>query len=265
MASRLWRNGKPLTSDDARDLAFAGFAHFTAMQVRDGAVRGLDLHLTRLQSASRDLFGREVDNRLLRDRMRQAAATGPRSLSLVVTIRAAEGEFVPAEVGRPLDVTVQTGAPSDGPSGPLRLDVVEHERFLPHVKHVGEGAKTYYLRRARHHGFDDAVFLDRTGRISEGTIWNLAFSDGDTVIWPRADLLTGTTMQVVRRQLHRAGVPQDEREVRPADLGGLSAVLMNSWTPAVPVTSIGDRTLTPDPEFERRLRNAFDVEAPEQL
>lgn len=261
----MWRNGRPSTADDATDLAFAGFAHFTAMQVRDGAVRGLDLHLSRLQSASHDLFGREVDIRLLRDRIRQAVATGRRSLSLVVTIRVAEGEFVPADAYRPLDVTVQTGAPSDGPIGPVRLDVVEHERFLPHIKHVGEGAKTYYLRRAMHRGFDDAVFLDRTGRISEGTIWNLAFSDGDTVIWPRSELLTGTTMQIVRRQLHRAGIPQDEREVHPADLGGLSAVLMNSWTPAVPITSIGNQTLAHDPEFERRLRNAFDAEAPDLL
>ncbi|WP_226361091.1 aminotransferase class IV [Pseudonocardia sp. ICBG1142] len=265
MAARLWRNGRPSTSDDATDLAFAGFAHFTAMQVRDGAVRGLDLHLARLQRASHDLFGRAVDDGLLRDRMRQAAAAGPRSLSMVVTIRPAEGEFVPADDDRPLDVTVRTDAPSNGPHGPFRLDAVEHERFLPHIKHVGEGAKTHHLRRARQRGFDDAVFLDRAGRISEGTIWNLAFSDGDTVIWPRADLLVGTTMQIVRRQLHLADVPQDEREVRPSELGGLSAVFMNSWTPAVPITGIGHRELAPDPRFVRRLRNAFDADAAEPL
>ncbi|WIX75724.1 hypothetical protein QRX50_30085 [Amycolatopsis carbonis] len=38
-----------------------GYSHFTAMQVRDGRVRGLDLHLTRLASSTRLLFGSELD------------------------------------------------------------------------------------------------------------------------------------------------------------------------------------------------------------
>ncbi|WP_462378803.1 aminotransferase class IV [Pseudomonas sp. Marseille-QA0892] len=72
-------------------------------------------------------------------------------------------------------ILIRTGPPSDGPSGPLRLSIVAHERFLPTVKHVGEGAKTYHLHRFVEQGFDDAVFTDRKGRLSEGTIWNLVF------------------------------------------------------------------------------------------
>ena len=49
-------NGVAATSDALAALAFAGHAHFTAMQVRDGHVRGLDLHLARLRDASA-LFG----------------------------------------------------------------------------------------------------------------------------------------------------------------------------------------------------------------
>lgn len=36
---------RPATATDLAPLAFAGYAHFTAMQVRGGGVRGLDLHL----------------------------------------------------------------------------------------------------------------------------------------------------------------------------------------------------------------------------
>jgi hypothetical protein len=43
------RNGKTATREALAPLAFAGHAHFTAMQVRDGRVRGLDLHLARLR------------------------------------------------------------------------------------------------------------------------------------------------------------------------------------------------------------------------
>ncbi len=258
----MWRNGVPAGAGDAADLAFAGFAHFTAMQVREGAVRGLDLHLRRLRDASRELFGRALDEAVVRDRMRQALVTAPPAVSMTVTVHAAEGEFAPAEPDRPLEVTVRVGAASDGPAGPLALDVVEHERFLPHVKHVGEGAKTYHLRAARAAGFDDAAFVDRSGRLSEATIWNLAFSDGGTVVWPRAGKLDGTTMQILQRQLHRAGVPQQERDILPGDLSGLSAVVMNSWTPAVPVSRIGTHRLEGDTRFVEILRDAFAAEVP---
>ncbi|CAM3761241.1 aminotransferase class IV [Kibdelosporangium persicum] len=78
---------------------------------------------------------------------------------------------------------VRTAPPSSGPTGPLPLAVVEHEHVLPAVKHVGEVAKTYYLRQAVKQHFDDAAFIDRRGRLSEATIWNLAFWDGTAVVW----------------------------------------------------------------------------------
>ena len=77
--------------------------------------------------------------------------------------------------------------------------------MLPEVKHVGEVAKTYLLREAASQGHDDAAFVDRHGRLSEATIWNLAFWDGESVVWPRAAMLGGTTMGIVRRQLERLG------------------------------------------------------------
>ncbi|NEE18545.1 branched-chain amino acid aminotransferase, partial [Streptomyces sp. SID7499] len=48
-------NGRTATTDDLAPLAFAGHAHFTALQVTGGRVRGLDLHLERLRSASEEL------------------------------------------------------------------------------------------------------------------------------------------------------------------------------------------------------------------
>ena len=77
--------------------------------------------------------------------------------------------------------------------------------MLPDIKHVGEVAKTHFLRRAIAQGFDDAAFVDRHGRISEGSIWNLAFWTGDAVVWPVAGMLGGVTMRIVRRQLARLG------------------------------------------------------------
>ncbi|MET9244490.1 aminotransferase class IV family protein [Nonomuraea sp. NPDC003709] len=255
------RNGRPATAEELAPLAFAGYAHFTAMQVRGGRVRGLDLHLERLRRASVELFGRAVPDDRVRSYLRAALRDGPADVSLTATVHSPAGEFTVAE-GEP-EVLVRTGPAASGPAGPLTLAAVEHERFLPAVKHVGEVAKTYVLRQAAGQGFDDAAFVDRRGRLSEGSIWNLAFWDGTAVVWPVAEMLTGTTMAVVRRRLDRLGVPQRAQEITLADLPALAgAVVMNSWTPGVPVHRIGSVPLPEAEPFVRLLHRAYQAEPP---
>ncbi|WP_411083662.1 aminotransferase class IV family protein [Streptomyces sp. cmx-18-6] len=260
-------NGRTATADDLTPLAFAGHAHFTAMQVRDGKVRGLDLHLERLRSASVELFGRALPEDLVRSRLRSALqdhlrgapAHEPADLSLTATVYSPAGEFTAADADPRL--LVRTGAPSSGPGGPLALAVAEHERYLPHVKHVGEVAKTHLLRRAVAGGFDDAAFLDRDGRFSEATIWNLVFWDGDAVVWPEARILTGTTLGIVRRQLTKLGIDQRVEPVTPDDLPHLAgAAVMNSWNPGIAVHRIGATELPPAPRFLEALHGAFEAE-----
>ncbi|WP_410654272.1 aminotransferase class IV family protein [Amycolatopsis sp. lyj-112] len=246
------RNGRAATAEDLAPLAFAGFAHFTAMQVRGGRVRGLDLHLDRLRTASVDLFGRALPDDLVRSYLRTALESGPADVSLTATVHLSQGEP---------EVLVRTRPPASGPEGPLALTAVEHERFLPAIKHVGEAAKTYFRRAAAGEGRDDAAFVDRRGRLSEATIWNLAFWDGDTVLWPDADLLRGTTMGIVRRRLGTLGVSQRVQEITLADLPGLrGAVVMNSWTPGIAVSRIGPAPLPEAPSFVASLHQAYESE-----
>ncbi|GAA3466182.1 aminotransferase class IV family protein [Nonomuraea roseola] len=255
------RNGRAATAEDLAPLAFAGYAHFTAMQVRGGQVRGLDLHLERLRTASMELFGRALPDDRVRSHLRAAIEAGPADLSLMATVYSPAGEFTVAGAEVEPEVLVRTGPAASGPAGPLTLTTVEHERALPAVKHVGEVAKTYFLRQAVAQGFDDAAFVDRQGRLSEATIWNLAFWDGAAVVWPEAEMLAGTTMGIVRRQLDRLGVPQRVQEVTPADLPALAGgVVMNSWTPGVAVHRIGSVPLPEAPSFLELLHRAYRAE-----
>ncbi|MFI6739014.1 aminotransferase class IV family protein [Nonomuraea sp. NPDC050451] len=255
------RNGRPVTAEELVPLAFAGYAHFTAMQVRGGLVRGLDLHLERLRSASVELFGRALPDDHVRSYLRAALRAGPADVSLTATVYSPAGEFTVAGTEVEPEVLVRTGPAASGPAGPLMLAAVEHERVLPAVKHVGEVAKTYFLRQAAGQGFDDAAFVDRRGRLSEGSIWNLAFWDGTAVVWPVAGMLTGTTMAVVRRQLDRLGVPQRAQEITLAGLPALAgAVVMNSWTPGVPVHRIGSVPLPQAEPFVQLLHRAYQAE-----
>lgn len=256
------RNGRDAGTGDLAPLAFAGYAHFTAMQVRGGLVRGLDLHLERLRAASAELFGRTPDDASVRSWLAAAIDASPDDASLTATVYSPDGEFTGPGTAEP-EMLVRTGPPADGPAGPLALAVVAHERVLPHLKHVGEVAKTYFLRQAVAGGFDDAAFTDRRGRLSEATIWNLAFWDGDGVVWPRAEMLGGTTMGIVRRQLDRLGVPQRTEEVTVDGLPSLAgAVVMNSWTPGVPVHRVGPVELPAAPAFVDLLHRAYGAETP---
>ncbi|WP_410573488.1 aminotransferase class IV family protein [Amycolatopsis sp. cmx-4-61] len=250
------RNGRAATAEDLAPLAFAGYAHFTAMQVRDGRVRGLDLHLARLRAASLEMFGRALPDDRVRSLLRTALAAGPADVSLTATVFSPAGEPSPEP-----EVLVRTGPPAAEPAGPLTLAVSEYERFLPARKHVGEVAKTYLLHRAVAEGADDAVFVDRRGRFTEATIWNIAFWDGTAVVWPDAPMLPGVTMGIVRRQFDRLGVPQHVREVTEADLAELAGgVVLNSWTPGVAVRRIGSVELPEAPAFLELLHRAYEEE-----
>ncbi|PHQ51781.1 branched-chain amino acid aminotransferase [Streptomyces cinnamoneus] len=257
------RNGRAATAEELAPLAFAGYAHFTAMQVRDGRVRGLDLHLERLRFASLEMFGRAVPDERVRAHLRTALEAGPGDVSLTATMYAPAHESVAAGAAVEPDVLVRTRPAASAPECPLALAAVEYERFLPAVKHVGEVAKVYTPRQAVGQGFDDAAFVDRRGRLSEASIWNLAFWDGEAVVWPEAEMLTGTMMGVVRRQLDRLGVPQRLQEVTLADLPALSGgVVMNSWSPGVAVKRIGSVALPQAPAFLELLHRAYEAEPP---
>lgn len=255
------RNGRGATAEELAPLAFAGYAHFTAMQVRGGQVRGLDLHLERLRVASLELFGQALPDNQIRSYLREALKIGPPNLSLIATVYSPAGEFTMAGTDIALEVLVRTGPPASGPQGPLKLAAFEYERFLPAVKHVGEVAKTYFLRQAVEQGFDDAAFVDRQSRLSEGSIWNLAFWDGNAVVWPEAEILGGTAMDIVRRQLERLGVPQRVQPITLPDLATFSGcVVMNSWTPGVTVNRIGSVPLPDAPSFLELLHRAYQAE-----
>ena len=254
-------NGRAATADDLTPLAFAGFAHFTAMQVRGGRVRGLDLHLHRLRTASTQLFGHALSDDRLRTLLSSALEGGPSDVSLTATMYSRAGEFTATGTDSEPNVLIRTGPPSSGPKGPLALAVFEHERMLPSIKHVGEIAKTYLMHKAVEQGFDDATFVDRSGRLSEASIWNLAFWDGAAVVWPEAAMLTGTTMNIVRRQLQTLGIYQRVQEISLANLSQLrGAVVMNSWTPGVPVSRIGSTSLPEAPAFLDLLHRAYEAE-----
>src|SRR3546814_17852578 len=78
-------NGRRAEAADLVALAMRNHGHFTTMQVRDGAVRGLDLNLARLREATAELFAVAFDDPRATGGFRPAtgtAATGDRTARL---------------------------------------------------------------------------------------------------------------------------------------------------------------------------------------
>ncbi|MFK0286720.1 aminotransferase class IV family protein [Streptomyces sp. NPDC090499] len=259
-------NGAKADAEDLKLLARANYAHFTSMQVRGGAVRGLDLHLTRLDGSARELFGRGLGAERVRDCVRHALDGGPDAVSVrVVAFTSRLGDVARGEPVEP-DLAVLTSAPAQAQTGPVRLRAVEYERDLPHVKHAGTVGLTHRRRQAVLAGYDDALFTDRHGRISEASLSNIGVYDGERVVWPEAAMLPGITMQLLQRGLEAKGIPAERREIRLGDLvggasgfAGCSAFLANSISPAVPVASIDGTALVVDSAVTDLLVDCYET------
>jgi branched-subunit amino acid aminotransferase/4-amino-4-deoxychorismate lyase len=183
-------DGHPATAEELSVPAVVNYGHITTMQVRDGRVRGLELHLRRLDAANRELFGTGLAGDRVRGLVRHALGAD-KDAGVRVTV------FEPS-AGDPVSVMVVVRPPADPPTAPQRLRSVEYQRPAPHLKHVGGFGQIYHGLRAERDGFDDALLVGPGGVVAESTIANLGLfsTDGD-VVWPDAPALTGITMQLL--------------------------------------------------------------------
>jgi len=237
---RIEVNGEPATQGDLRWLVVQNYGHFTSMQVRNGAVQGLHLHLDRLQDATRELFGHDLDLAAVRGWMRRVAGdAGSLALRVNVFSRGFDRDR-PSKPATP-DVLVAASPARDAATMPLRVRSQRYDREAPHIKHVGTFGLFHQRRIAQQHGFDDALFVTADDAVSEGTIWNVGFFDGERIVWPQAPMLRGVSMQLLQEGLRRDGAPMVVRRVERAELAGLrSAFFTNSARAVQPIACIDD-------------------------
>lgn len=248
---RIEIDGGAATAEQLAYPAVVNYGHFTAMQVRSGAVRGLALHLSRLDAATRELFGTRLDGGLVRARIRHALSTDMLDASVRVSV------FQPQDGERP-SVMVVVRPPGEPPAAAQRLTAVPHERPAAHLKHAGTFGLIWHGRAAERAGFDDALLTGPGGVISEAAIANIGFFDGKAVIWPDAPALAGITMQLAAAALAGRGTPSRRATVHLADLSSFRAVFVTNSLGIAPVGQIDDQVLPADPGFIGNLSEAYD-------
>ncbi len=237
-------NGHAADEASVSLLEHEGWGHFTAMQVRRGRTRGLDLHLSRLEAAHREVYGRALDGAEVR-----------------VGIRHALGGQLDASVrvyGYWAGQIVTVREPHDMPRRPQSMTALHFQRPLARLKHVGSWGQGRFREIALAAGFDEGLLVDEAGMISEGTITNVGFWRGGTVIWPDAPKLQGITMLLLRRQLAAAGVPQAERSVRVQDLASYDGMILCNARGWAPVSRVDNLMISPDQAFIGVIAAAID-------
>ena len=216
-------NGGPASADDLRALALANYGHFTALQVRGGAVQGLDFHVERLQAGTRELFGIELPRPRILAALRDALAAGPRDCTLRLTVFARGFDYrQPLREVEP-DLLLTLTPPASAPRPPIRVKSYGFVRPLPQVKHVGTFPLFHYRRQARLAGCDDALFVNEAGHMVEGSVWNLGLWDGQGVVWPQGPALRGSCEALLQAGLGELGVPQRQCPVTLAEADGFVA------------------------------------------
>ena len=222
--TRVFCRGRPAASDDLRALALVNYGHFTTLQVRAGAARGLDLHLRRLCEATQELFAHGSGADDLRQQLRAALqADGRDDCTLRATVFAPGFDLLRGGDGAPPRMLVAVSPPLDPAGTALRVRTVCYQREAPHLKHVGTFPLLHQRRLAAAEGVDDALFIDRRERVLEGTTWNIGFIDGDDVVWPQGPALRGVTERLLQAGLEQAGIAQRTRPVGLGELPGFKA------------------------------------------
>lgn len=265
MSQHLWIDGEPAADADLIHQVLHPYGAFTSFRVEDGAVRGLDLHLARLEGSARDLFGEPVAAARLRELIR-AATADRRDAWVRVSLFSRQIWMRRADTVSCPSVMVGVFDPPPALPGGVRLHPQVHAREAPHLKHVATFGLMRARRLAKQAGYDDALFIGDDGVVSEGSVWNIGFLRGDHVIWPKAPMLEGVAQALIRRHLSRVGMTDERRVVRLAELETFDgAFICNSATPASGLAAVGEVVWTIDPERIARLQAAWSAESPETV
>ncbi len=184
--------------------------------------RFLPEHLGRLASSARYFdfrFREESVRSALRSVLRNEAATGPRKVRLLL---ARSGE---------VSVAISPIVPILKETGPARVTlskvvVSSRDPFVRH-KTTHRGWRDEELRKARAGGFDEVIFLNERGVVTEGAITNLFVEAAGRLLTPPAvsGLLEGIWR---RRVLADRSLRASERVLYPEDLRTCRRILLTN-------------------------------------
>jgi branched-chain amino acid aminotransferase len=255
-----WHKGNPPLMGPVSDAPWLGSLIFDGSRAFEGVTPDLDLHCQRCERSALAFGLAPFKAKAIEEIVRDGIAKFPKGTPLYLRpMFWAEANFLdPGPVETRYCISVYE-SPMPAPKG---FSAALSSFRRPSLEFAPTDAKAacHYpnssraLREAKSRGFDNAVFLDPLGMVSEFTTSNLFYAkDGEvhTPI-PNGTLLNGITRQRIIKLLRKAGVAVHERVVPWSDVLAADEVFSTgNFGKVIPVIRIENRDLQPGPMFKK--------------
>jgi len=246
------------------DLAIMrGLGVFDLLRTLNGKPLFLQEHIMRLEDSARRIgialpwprpeLIRVVMEALHRNSFKES------NIRIVVTAGSSPDFLTPQ--GKPRLLVLVTPAPelpTRWYTAGVKIITFLSERNIPGAKSIDYVPATIALRQARDQDAIEAVYVDRNGRVLEGTTSNLfAFFSG-TLVTPNSGILSGVTRKAVLDLAAKMG-PVDLRDLSLAKLLTADEVFITGTNKMiVPVVQVDD-TVIGDGRPGRHTQNLMDA------
>ena len=233
-----------------------GMGFFETILVTDGKPRFLPEHLNRLIESCR-FIGLRAPNlyRHILDEIASLPINDNNTISITVS-----------ETPEGYSLLVSSEMRNRNPYSLLGLKVTTVPQIRDKNNPLNRHKSCNYLlnhlvhARVKEAGFDEALFLNQDGNVTEGTFTNFFFIKGKEIITPPPSqgLLPGIFRAQVITALEQAGLPVDERPISYSrELSTMDAAFVtNSLIPLERIFSIDGRRFAPANDTFNRVLEA---------
>lgn len=227
-----------------------GAGLFETMRAYDGGIFLLGKHLERLAASARVIGVESLGTAPLKEACRSVVAANKlESARIRLTVSRGNSKSFPSSVGQP---TVLAQAQPYTPPAPEKYRAGYRAAISP-FRHFSQSLlvrhkTTSYLEcllarlQAEEKGYNEAIFLNERGDISEGSSSNLFFvqKDGLLVTPPvGSGLLPGITREFILKMASGVGIVTEEKNICLDDLDKFSeAFITSSLVEVMPLASI---------------------------
>jgi len=114
------------------------------------------------------------------------------------------------------------------------------QRFIPDAKSTNYLAAIYAMEHAHQQGAIESIYVDRQGRLLEGTTSNIFFFKDSRLVTGKQDILPGVTRQVLLNLL-KEHFALELRDIHYDELAGMNeAFISSSHREVVPIVGVDD-------------------------
>lgn len=273
-ASLVWINGRRSDAEGPHISAFdRGYMRadglFETLRAYDGVAACLERHMNRLRRGAAVLGIPVPDNAktTIAEAARESAKVGWREAAVRLSLSRGIGDLtmVPAPNAAPTVVVSATALTSQASAALYERGIALHvaagtrneQSVTAGLKTLGYAEAVIAFNAARAAGFDEALFLDTDGHVSEATTANVfAVRDGRLSTPPvTCGILEGITRALVLEIVPKAGITASEEILVLRDLEDADEVFITSSVrELMPVTRIGPHSVgkgTPGPVYKK--------------